>query len=156
MSGLYTFSVELFLKVPTVLWAVVCLDHTEGKAELFLCLPDDPCCNTRPDPVVYLGMYHPGIQINDRVVIQPSATVWIDVVNSVCLNQFTRPRDMRPSRVIRTNPFLSAIGIPRTLQYSADAAEANADTLQPEVVPDHFGTALQLGAQGEHPGNDGA
>jgi hypothetical protein len=96
-------------------------------------------------------MRHPGEQVDDGVVIQPSATAWIDVVNSIGLDQFTWCSDVWPPRIIRTNSFLSADGNAGSLENTADAAQRH---LYPEhgdqVVLDDLGAAFEGSAQRQY------
>lgn len=68
-------------------------------------------------------MRHPGEQVNDGVVIQPSAACRIHVVNGISLDQFTWFGDMRTPRVVRTDSFPPSNGDPSSLEDTSDTAQ---------------------------------
>ena len=106
MSGLYVYSFHLLLEVPTVLWSVVCLYHGNGEAPLLLCFQHSLCCEPLSELWRKRDMCHPSKEVNDRVVVQPSATLWIHMVNGICLDKLARLGDVRPPGVVPTDSWL--------------------------------------------------
>lgn len=103
MSGLYARSSHLLLKVPSILWTIVSLHHGNGESPLLPCFQHSPGSVPRAELWYQDGMCHPGEQVNDGVVLQSSARLWIDMVNGVRLDEFTRTSSVRTPGVIRAN-----------------------------------------------------
>jgi hypothetical protein len=84
------------LKVPPVLRAIVGLHHGDGHIPFALCLQYRLCSQSWAELWCQGDMRHPSEQVNDGVVIQPSATCWIDVVNGIGFDQLTGCRNVWP------------------------------------------------------------
>ena len=89
-------------------------------------------------------MSHSGVEVNNSIVIQPFAAVWINVVNSIGLDWFAWSSGWRALRITFLYPrFSGAIEAVVALENAPYAAEAN---LNPQsivyVVPDCFSAAL--------------
>ena len=72
--------------------------------------------------------------------------MWIDMVNGICLDKLARLGDVRPPGVVPTDSWLpravkavvAAENPPHTAQRHQDAEHCR------QMVPDDFGTALEL------------
>ena len=68
-------------------------------------------------------MSHSGVEVNNSIVIQPFAAVWINVVNSIGLDWFAWSSGWRALRITFLYPrFSSAIEAVVALEDVADAA----------------------------------
>jgi hypothetical protein len=94
---------------------------------------------------MYLCIRQTTIEIYDGIDIPSSLCGWTDVVNCICLHQFTRIGRLRPSWVVWPHSVLSG-SIERmiTLQDTTDTTQADTDTIfSLQMMPHHLSTALQ-------------
>lgn len=142
VAGRDATAVEVILKVPTILWPVVGLDHGKDEAEPVLGSQDHLGSNARPDPVVDLGVGHAAVQVYDGVDVAPPFGQRTDVVHGVGLDEFAWFGNHGADGVAAPDPRPAAV-------YHAAAPENTPDTTETdgnafpvdEVVPDHFGAA---------------
>ncbi len=107
MADSDTLLPEDLLKVATILWAVVALYHSKPKAEGCLGVKDGLSSQSLTKGCGEHGVRHAGMEVNDRVVIQSPTTMWIDVMNRVCLYELARHGDTRTTGIIWAKALLS-------------------------------------------------
>jgi len=107
MPGGDVVSCQGVLEVPAKLRPVVTLYHSKGEAEGFPSGKDSLGSQSLPQTGGHGDVRHSAIEIDDGVVIQFPATVWINMVNRVDLNQFTGFGNVRTPRVILSQPLFS-------------------------------------------------
>lgn len=140
MADSDTLLPEDLLKVATILWAVVALYHSKPKAEGCLGVKDGLSSQSLTKGCGEHGVRHAGMEVNDRVVIQSPTTMWIDVMNRVCLYELARHGDTRTTGIIWAKALLScAVHYSGTRQCLGRSSGGTRN----------FSTALQLCADGE-------
>lgn len=86
VSGSNSSSTHLLFKVASKFWAVIGLNHGDTKTPFTLCRQYSLSRQFRSKFCCQDDVSHPSKQVYDRVVIQPPATVWIDVMDGICLD----------------------------------------------------------------------
>jgi hypothetical protein len=113
-------------KVSPKLRAIVSLDKLKAKAKLLLGVEYDVCGQSWQDSVVYFGVGHPGVEVNNSVDVAPPFGQRADVVDRICLYQFAWLGYLRAPGIVRANPFLpGSVKAVVSPQNAADTAEAN-------------------------------
>ncbi len=128
MPRLYASLPHLLLKVATVLWPIVGLHHGNGKPPLLLCFKYCSYCQPWAELRRQRDPCHSGEQVDDRVIIQPSASLRVNMVNSVCLYEFPRSGRGRTSWVISSHAIPSTTSDARPPQNTSDTTQRNRNT----------------------------